>query len=347
MAQHDFTTINPATYSGTDLSSDLNSWVPAVTSSHSGASRPSYASVGLVWYDTTGSQLKFFNGSTDDIILKGAITAFGISVTETADASALRTLSDVYSKAEVDALVTPSAIDKSIWPTLSQAADADHDILFSSGRVNDSGGDKILDLSSGLTKQLDAIFAEGDNLGGLFLGAIAADTAYACFVIEKDSDGSIDAGFDTDPDAANIPAGFTAYRRIGWVITDGSSNIIDFVQDGDYFYYKDQILDVNDSSPGTTENIVSMSMPPSVQGVFGIDLNDTGSRQVLVTSTPQTDSVPSSTNNTLRVNAGGQIQSVEAVRETNASGQIRYRSSNATVDALRIYSRGWIDQRVN
>jgi hypothetical protein len=99
MSQHDFTTINPVTYDGGDLSADLNSWVPAVVSSHSGAARPSYAAAGTVWYDTAGT-LKFFNGATDDVIMKGAITAFGTSLAEAADASAARTTLSVNSKTE-------------------------------------------------------------------------------------------------------------------------------------------------------------------------------------------------------------------------------------------------------
>lgn len=102
MSQHDFSPINPATYSGTDLSSDLNSWVPAVISSHSGASRPSYAPAGLVWFDTGGG-LKFYNGSTDDLILKGAITAFGVSLAEAADATAGRALLGLGSAATLTA----------------------------------------------------------------------------------------------------------------------------------------------------------------------------------------------------------------------------------------------------
>jgi hypothetical protein len=99
MSQHDFTTINPITYDGGDLSADLNSWVPAVVSSHSGAARPSYAAAGTVWYDTAGT-LKFFNGATDDVIMKGAITAFGTSLAESADASDARTKLSVNSKTE-------------------------------------------------------------------------------------------------------------------------------------------------------------------------------------------------------------------------------------------------------
>lgn len=124
MSQHDFTTINPAAYSGTDLASDLNQWIPAVLSSHSGASRPSYALAGMVWFDT-GGDLKFYNGSTDDLILKGDITAFGVSLAEAADATAARTLLGLSTVSQAEAEAGTSTTTRS-WTAqrVKQAIDA-------------------------------------------------------------------------------------------------------------------------------------------------------------------------------------------------------------------------------
>ncbi len=64
--------------------------------------------------------------------------------------------------------------------------------------------------------------------GGLFTGAVAAGTWYAVFVIADSSNGALSAGFDTDADAANRPAPFDQYRRLGWVRTDGAADIRTF-----------------------------------------------------------------------------------------------------------------------
>ncbi len=62
MAQHDYDIANqgfPA------FRSDLNSVLDAVISTNSGTSRPSAAVAGTLWYDTSDTTLKLYNGSTD------------------------------------------------------------------------------------------------------------------------------------------------------------------------------------------------------------------------------------------------------------------------------------------
>jgi len=118
--------------------------------------------------------------------------------------------------------------------TLSNnVTDSNKDIDISSGTARDLADTTTMSLSSGLTKKLDGAFNPGTNVGGLFSGTVAIDTWYHVFLIEKDSDGSIDVGFDTSITAANIPAGYTAYKWIGSVLTDGSNNILGFTQIGD------------------------------------------------------------------------------------------------------------------
>jgi hypothetical protein len=71
-------------------------------------------------------------------------------------------------------------------------------------------------LSAGITKSLQSsgAWAAGNGGNGLFTGSRANSTMYYKFVIRKDSDGSVDAGFDTSIIAANRPAGYTAFRRV-------------------------------------------------------------------------------------------------------------------------------------
>ena len=65
MAQHD---MNIANQSFPDFRTDLNNALSAINTMHSGTSRPSGASAGTMWLDTTSASsptIKFFDGSDD------------------------------------------------------------------------------------------------------------------------------------------------------------------------------------------------------------------------------------------------------------------------------------------
>jgi len=62
MAQHDYDIANQ---SFPAFRSDLNSVLDAIISTNSGTSRPSSAVVGTLWFDTSTSTLKIYNGSSD------------------------------------------------------------------------------------------------------------------------------------------------------------------------------------------------------------------------------------------------------------------------------------------
>lgn len=112
------------------------------------------------------------------------------------------------------------------WPYITvNGSDTNHDIDFSAGRVADSTAASMLILESAMTKQIDSAWTSGNNAGGLFSGTVANSTTYYCFLIQKDTDETIDCGFDTSSTAANIPSGYTKYRRIASLATDGSANI--------------------------------------------------------------------------------------------------------------------------
>lgn len=112
------------------------------------------------------------------------------------------------------------------WPFITvNGSDTNHDIDFSAGRVADSTAASMLILESVMTKQIDSAWTVGNNAGGLFSGTAANSTTYYCFLIQNDTDETIDCGFDTSSTAANIPAGYTKYRRIAQFDTDGSANI--------------------------------------------------------------------------------------------------------------------------
>jgi hypothetical protein len=141
----------------------------------------------------------------------------------------------------------------------SNAGDADHDIAFGVGAAIASNDGQFLDFSAPLTKQIDAVWAAGPGAGGLFSGAtLSADTTYHLFIIRKTSDGSLDAGFDDNISATNIPAGYSSFKRIGSVNTDVSSNIKPFTAletagGGLCVAWDNPDLDVDDASSNSNE----------------------------------------------------------------------------------------------
>lgn len=140
------------------------------------------------------------------------------------------------------------------------------DIDFAPGRARDNGDGFDLVLRASLTKRLQSAgaWAAGAGGNGLFTGARAANTWYHLFLIRKDADGSIDAGFDVSFNAANRPAGYGAYQRLTSVKTDGSGNILPFFNIGRQIIWKAPPLDVNVSG-SVVDAAYVLSVPPGVR----------------------------------------------------------------------------------
>lgn len=147
-------------------------------------------------------------------------------------------------------------------------------IDISTGKARSAADNYDLVLAATMTKTLQAVgaWAAGTNQNGLFSGAKANSTWYHCFLIRKDADGSIDAGFDTSITAANKPAGYSNYRRIGSILTDASGNIRSFLQVGNKFIWTTPINDVAVSSgpADNTPTLYVISTPPGIRGQASI-----------------------------------------------------------------------------
>jgi hypothetical protein len=130
----------------------------------------------------------------------------------------------------------------------NNTTDPTNDIDFATGQCSDSTNTFYMALASALTKRLDAAWAVGTGQGGLFSGAIA-NTTYHCFIIMRPDTGVVDAGFDTSVIAANRPASYTYYRRVGSIIRTGGS-IKAFHQQGDTFYWDSPVVDVDSTTLG-------------------------------------------------------------------------------------------------
>jgi len=225
------------------------------------------------------------------------------------------------------------------------------DIDIGRGQARDSTNATIMELTAKLTKMANVAWAAGNNNGGLFnTGFIGVAARYHVFLIEKDSDGSIDVGFDTSQLAPNRPAGYTRYRRIGSIQTDGSGVVMGFVQHGDLFLWTSvPALDVNDAALGTTRKTYSLAhVPAGVEAVALLNVYTAGAL-VFVSHVEAADQSPSITAAPLLTagNVAGVSRATMAAHfmvKTNTSGQITARA-DASPSTLRVAVVGWIDQR--
>lgn len=216
------------------------------------------------------------------------------------------------------------------------------------GNCGDSTGELYFYTSATTTGvDIGSLFGSGGNL---FTGTVAASTVYHVFAIRKDSDASIAFGFDTDVGCAHIPAGYTYFRRLGSVITDGSSHIRAFHQHGNEFIWDTSIKDIDVTNPGTSAVTRTLTVPTGVQvqAIFtSVSYDSVAYVNHYVSALESADEAPAYVN---AIESGAGDAGQEGVGNnriwTNTSAQVRSRLSTSSANtAFKIRTRGWVDLR--
>lgn len=230
--------------------------------------------------------------------------------------------------------------------TLSNnSTDANFDIDITAGSCTDSTNTHVITLTSGLTKQLDALWAAGTNQGGRDTGSVANAT-YHVFAIKNPSTGVVDVLFSQSVTSPTLPSGFTAFRRIGSIIYRGAK-IVGFTQFGDEFL---QVMPVHDISRtlGTSAVLEDLDVPVGIKVFARLRLQGSASSNwgILVSSPDAPDVAPDPLDAPLITigNNGGSGARGEIIVRTNTSSQVRCRgtTTNITFNAV---CYGWIDTR--
>lgn len=181
----------------------------------------------------------------------------------------------------------------------NNATDPTNDIDIAVGECRSSTDAYDMALASTLTKRLDAAWAAGTGNGGIDAGSKAISTWYHVWLIRKDSDGTIDALFSTSASAPTMPAGYTAKRLIGSILTDSAGAIETFSQFGDIVQWKENMgLDVNTAVLGTSRTSYALGSVPTgyeVEVHFNMTCTSAGSEVVTVSQPDQLDAAPSQT----------------------------------------------------
>lgn len=236
----------------------------------------------------------------------------------------------------------------------NNSTDSEHDIDISIGECRNDDDSADYELTSALTKQLDAAFAEGNNAGGLGdTVSLPTSGTIHIFAITKDSDGTADVYADTSTSGANVPSGWSVVRRIHSLKTDGSDNIVGFnaveLSGGQVSVDWDVPSGGTANNPGTSAVLVTTNVPTGFQFLAKFSFHySSGSGFVLLTSPDQTDSSPTSSGVFDLINAaGGTDNSTHKNVLTNTSAQVRYRVTVSGGGTNIYYStHGYIDRRV-
>jgi hypothetical protein len=145
--------------------------------------------------------------------------------------------------------------------------DTEHSITISDGVCTSKDNSTYMELNNTLTKQIDDAWIPGDNVGGFPSGlTLSADTWYHMFVIYNPITDTVDAGFDTDVNATNLlsdATGYTEYKWVGAVKTDGSSNIEAFscYEEGDMIRFVRDNVNEGNVSGTTSSTSITFDIP--------------------------------------------------------------------------------------
>jgi hypothetical protein len=222
------------------------------------------------------------------------------------------------------------------------------------GMAADQANTGFMTSASALTKTT-AAWTAGTGVGGLDTGAIAANTWYHIFVISKADLSVVDVLFSASPTAPTLPATYTLFRRIGSILTDGSSHFIQYWQWGDMFIWDQLVNDLVDSVEfNSTSATLALTVPTGLTDAMGAIIailnlqffnNDVNNyAHVLFQAMDDATSPPVSATNAVAF-ANTQVSAFAGDLKVavNSSAQVRIATDNDIL--VTLFTRGWIDVR--
>lgn len=236
----------------------------------------------------------------------------------------------------------------------NNASDPNNDIDVSVGEAVDSTSVVLMQLTSLMTKRIDAAWAAGTGNGGLDTGAVG-NNIYSIYLIRKDSDGSIDVLFSLSPTTPTMPSGYTQKRRIGYAIRVAGA-LRQFTMNGDRVDFKTLTLDYSTTTLGTSVVTVNLNatqncIPANTYAILNVYLErSAATASVYIYPTSASDQAPSDTLaplSTFELGVSGSpvvlgTQQIDVAAD--ASSQIKVVASSIST-TLRLSTRGYIDTR--
>nr|WP_064696057.1 hypothetical protein [Rhizobium aegyptiacum] len=278
-------TTGPATPSA--MAARMDDSFKALLSGHSGASRPSYAVAGTFWVSTaTAGQLKLYlyDGSDDVLLMvldtaSNAIVWSGLGSTInglTAKTTAVGADKlGIWDSAAGDAKsLTLTALGTFLAPLLGPDFVEGGIVLPNASTPLthlDIAAFKVKALSKvatsagTLTKNINGTWVAG-NGGGLDTGTKAANATYFVYALRKQSDGTGEVVLSTSATVGGVSvsllSGYDVLAPIGVALTDGSSNIREFIMNArDEYTFTSPVKDAVSLSVSSTSALLALTVP--------------------------------------------------------------------------------------
>lgn len=298
-------------------------------------------------------------GGRIDVNSPGAGTVDSGTIDNT-DLPAIRTVLDVYSKSEVNGLVSgANGIRGHLWGLIgsNNVTDANNDMDFSSGEAASVGtGPIIMTLTSSITKRSDAAWAVGTGNGSMDTGNKPTNGWLHWYIIQRPDTNVVDVCSSVSASAptfgVNIPAAYTKYRRIRSTKTDGSGNILADKQNGDEILWVNGIKENGGSAIAISTTAASLTLAGVPTGIVTRAILNAGYTSATDTASAFISSLDEADQTIGVGNALGNITNMQNVSEnstagievrTNTSAQVRQKAGAA--GSLYVFTRGYIDNR--
>ncbi len=212
------------------------------------------------------------------------------------------------------------------------------------GGATDSTALSLMNLTPSINKTTGA-FVAGTGNGALDTGTIAASAWYHVYLIKSVS--TVDVLISASATAPTLPGGYTYFRRIGSMKTNGSSQWTKFIQVGNDFLWDAAVSDVTSSTIGTSNVTYTLTVPTgvSVKASLRVAFSQSGTNAAVLISSPLTTTQISQTpiGNSIAFSASGAYQDTSTDIWTNTAAQVNASSSAATGNTLIIVTYGWTD----
>ena len=212
----------------------------------------------------------------------------------------------------------------------------------------------VLELLAPMTKRCTLAWSQGSGGGALDAGTFAANTWFNVFIIGHSTSGAVDVLLSTSMTPA-MPSGWTHRRRIGSVLSTGTSTIRPFRQNADTFTFVEartewtnvnlalnSLMHVNVGGPHVVHRPVMSLRGTLLSGSGSIHWSFFDGRL----SAPEVPSGHPLTMALIEGANGTGASSVVDAYTTNAAGHLYLRiGTNQTVLTLSLAVIGWHDPR--